>query len=40
VSATNSKDNGEPALRGVRAKIDTNINQKQREESNNKKTVM
>ena len=26
VSAANSKDNGEPALKGVRAKIDTNIN--------------
>lgn len=39
-SAITSKD-GEPVLKGVRAKIDTNINHKQREESTTqKKTVM
>ena len=32
--------NGEPLLKGVKAKVDTNINQKQREEMNQKKTVM
>ena len=31
---------GEPLLKGVKAKVDTNINQKQREEMNQKKTVM